>query len=194
MNVDTIRKRLRTHRPVLVDGDGWTRAAVAVILREGAEGAEFVAIRRSDREGDPWSGHMAFPGGRQHPSDRDLLATAVRETQEEVGIDLAQHGQPFGRLDDLRAMARGRPLDMVISPVVFAVTHPVTLVLNPHEVHTALWVPLLPLARGEARGTFRHDHEGQTLELEAFVYEGHTIWGLTYRILTGLLEVLRGTG
>src|SRR4051812_23466320 len=101
-----------------VEGEG-RRAAVAIILREHEGGLEALFIRRADHPLDPWSGQMAFPGGRQDPEDADLLATALRETVEEVGIDLAAAGELLGTLDEVRAMARMRPMDLVIAPYVF---------------------------------------------------------------------------
>jgi len=190
MKIDWIQECLLTHRPSVLPGNGYSRAAVAVVLREGDGGAEFVAIRRSQRAGDPWSGHMALPGGRQHPSDDDLVMTAARETHEEVGIDLRGQGQLLGRLDELPAFAGGRPLELVITPFVFAVSDPVQLVLNHDEVDRALWVPLSFLRDREAQGSIRFSLGGQEMEQNAFLYQGHTIWGLTYRILTGLLGVL----
>lgn len=190
MDIASIRERLQDHRPnVVVDSD-YARAAVALILRDGEEGAEFVTIHRSHRDSDPWSGHMALPGGRQDAGDHDLFATAARETHEEVGIDLHRHGELLGHLDDLRAIGRGRPLDLVISPFVCALTTPVHLVLNRHEVQNALWVPLAALQRREAQGRYRHTHDGQAMEHDAFVYQGYTIWGLTYRILREMLSLL----
>lgn len=190
MKIELIQARLRGHCPEVLAENGYDRAAVAVVLREGPMGAEFVAIRRSEREGDPWSGHMALPGGREHPLDDDLVMTVARETREEVGIDLRAHGQLFGRLDDLPAFAGGRPIRLVISPFVFGVTAPVEFALNEREVEQAFWVPLGFLTRPEARGRIRFNLAGHELEHDAYVYQGHTIWGLTYRILTRLLEVL----
>src|SRR5215213_2159058 len=75
--------------PAPEDGAGALRqAAVALVLRGGVEGAEMLVIKRSEAERDHWSGHLALPGGRAEPSDENLLATAVRETFEEVGLDL----------------------------------------------------------------------------------------------------------
>ncbi|MFN8625497.1 MAG: CoA pyrophosphatase [Candidatus Binatia bacterium] len=190
MKVALIRERLLAHRPEAFPENGYDHAAVAVVLREGSAGAEFVAIRRSEREGDPWSGHMALPGGREHPSDKDLLMTVSRETREEVGIDLRAHGQLLGQLDDLPAFAGGRPIRLVITPFVFAVNAPVEFALNRREVDRAFWVPLGFLRQPEARGRIRLDIAGLELEQDTYVYEGHTIWGLTYRILSRLLEVL----
>src|SRR5574340_1202394 len=138
MRLERIQERLVTHRPAVVEGNGFARAAVAVVLREAGGGTEFVAIRRSERVGDPWSGHMALPGGRQHPSDRDLLMTAARETQEEIGVDLARHARLLGRLDELTAMAWGQPIDLVISPFVFALEAPVQFIVDPSEVERAV--------------------------------------------------------
>lgn len=190
MNVAVVRERLQGYRPVVVEGAAYARAAVAIVLREGEQGAEFVVIHRAHRRGDPWSGHMALPGGRQDATDRDLPATAVRETREEVGVDLALHGERLGALDDLQAIGRGRPLDLIITPFVYALTAPVTLTPDHHEVQSAFWVPLTSLRHGDAHGTHRLQQFGNQMEYPAFVYQGHTIWGLTHRILTGFLETL----
>lgn len=190
MTIDTIQERLSQYHPVVVETQGFARAAVAIVLRRCDSGAEFIVIHRAHRRGDPWSGHMALPGGREQPNDSDLFATAVRETQEEVGVDLNRDGKLLGHLDDLRAVGRGRLLDLVIRPFVCAVHAPVTLTPNAHEVQSAFWIPLASLRRNDARGTYRHTLNGQELEHPAFVYAGHTIWGLTHRILTGFLEVL----
>jgi 8-oxo-dGTP pyrophosphatase MutT (NUDIX family) len=190
VTIASIRERLLRHHPTAVEGTGFTRAAVAVVLREGNEGPEFIVIHRAHRRGDPWSGHMALPGGRQQPSDRDLYMTAARETREEVGVDLERDGERLGHLDDLRAIGRGRPLDLIITPFVCAVHLPVGLTPNHREVQSAFWVPLASLRRHDARGVFRHEFAGQQMEHPAFLYRGHTIWGLTHRILSGFLEVL----
>ena len=114
MNVAFVRERLRDNQPAVLAGDEYARAAVVIVLHDGDEGAEFVVIHRAHRRGDPWSGHMALPGGRQDAADRDLLATAVREAREEVGVDLAHHGDLLGALDDLQAIGGGRRLDLII--------------------------------------------------------------------------------
>ena len=190
MNVTFVRERLRSHRPAVVEGTTYARAAVAIVLRDCDQEAEFVVIHRAHRRGDPWSGHMALPGGRQDAVDRDLPATAVRETREEVGVDLAQHGELLGALDDLQAIGRGRPLDLIITPFVYALTATITLTPNPAEVQRALWVPLASLRRREACGTHLQQQFGNQMEYPAFVYQGYTIWGLTHRILTSLLDIL----
>lgn len=190
MHVDLIRERLRRYQRYSENDAQAQRAAVALILSQDTAATEFLAIHRSERDGDPWSGHMAFPGGRQHADDRDLYATASRETLEEVGIDLERVGEPIGRLDDLRAVGRGRRLDLIISPCVYALKTPVTPVVNPLEVQTALWVPLARLQHPDMKGSYRYEINGLETHHDAFIFEGHVIWGLTYRILRRFLEVI----
>lgn len=190
MDVDLIRDRLSRYKRRAVEGAELQRAAVAIILRNGATSAEFLAIHRSEREGDPWSGHMAFPGGRQHPSDKDLHQTAARETFEEVGIDLPKASEQIGCLDDLRAVGGGRRLDLVITPYVYSLTTAVMPVLDSREVQTALWVPVTTLNEPHIQGTHRYELNGLETHHEAFVYEGYVIWGLTYRILRQFLTLL----
>lgn len=190
MTVSAIRKRLKSHVPTINAEPSFARAAVAVVLRDGDAGAELIVIHRAHRSGDPWSGHMALPGGRQQGTDVDLFATAARETFEEVGVDLLQHGELLGHLDDLQAVGRGRSLNLIIRPFVCGLDAPATLTPNRDEVQSAFWIPLASLRHPDVRGTHRHNIMGQEFEHPAFVYQGHTIWGLTHRILSGLLDIL----
>lgn len=162
-------------------------AAVAAVLREGAQGAEVLLIRRATHDADPWSGHMAFPGGRRDPGDPSLLHTAIRETREEVGLDLNEHGELIGRLALLPAMARGKRVGLTIAPFVFALVRDVPLALN-YEVHETLWAPLTPMARGEWSTTYPYDFEGERWQMPAFDVEGRIVWGLTHRMLQTLLD------
>jgi 8-oxo-dGTP pyrophosphatase MutT (NUDIX family) len=189
-----IRTRLAAHRAVVIDEPKVARAAVALVLGEHGAGVELLLIERATRDDDPWSGHMALPGGRRDPDDVDAVATAARETFEEVGVDLATDAEVIGRLDELRAVARHRPLDLVITPVVFALHRAVALRPSPREVESAVWVPLSFLASPEAVATYARTLDGVTNDYPAFRYQRYTIWGLTHRILQGFLEVIRGEG
>ncbi len=167
-----------------------SRAAVATILREAAHGPEVLLIRRAEHPRDPWSGHMAFPGGREDPGDLDLLSTAVRETLEEVALDLTRSARLLGRLDDIPAISRGKRTGMSIAPFVFELTTHVVLTPN-YEVAEALWAPLVPLMRGDLLTTIPYELEGRSLELPAHNYEGRIVWGLTFKMLDGLFALLR---
>ncbi len=190
MDVEIVRRGIGKREPNVVGIENVTRAAVALILREACAGAEFLAIQRAERPGDPWSGHMALPGGRSDPSDRDLFATAVRETREEVGIDLVRHGAMIGHLDELQAIGAGKVLPLVITPIACEIQAPVTLELNRSEVCDAVWIPLAALRRADVQGHFTYELAGASLRHPAYVYEGYTIWGLTYRILANLLALV----
>jgi len=167
------------------------RAAVAIILRDVSAGPQVLLIRRAERKSDPWSGHMAFPGGREEPHDESLFATAVRETREEVALDLSETGRLLGELDVLPAIARGMQTGMVIAPFVFELMRDGPLVYNDAEVAEAVWVPLEALLRGALRTTVPYEHAGQRLDLPAHDFEGRIVWGLTYRMLDDLFALLR---
>lgn len=166
------------------------RAAVAAVLREGALGPEVLFIRRAEQPRDPWSGHMAFPGGRESTADTNLLATAVRETREELGIDLVFAATLLGSLAPLPAVAGGRRVGLSITPFVFELTTPVHVTPN-YEVAEWLWAPLSPLFLGKCATTIPYEFEGHELALPGFEVEGHIVWGLTYRMLEMLFAELR---
>ena len=188
-----IRGRLnaRDPRDLLRDRDEPVkRAAVASVLRPAAAGPEVLLIRRAEHPRDPWSGHMAFPGGRQDPEDADLLATAQRETLEEVGLDLAG-AELLGRGDDLEAIARGKRAGLVVRPFVFWAPDAETGPFDASEVAEALWAPIVPLLRGERDTTHPYEHAGQRLTFPAYDVDGRIVWGLTHRMLTAFFARLR---
>lgn len=184
-----LARALRDREGVRVPGNG-PRAAVAVVLREGADaGLEILFIRRAEHERDPWSGHMGFPGGRAEPGDPSLEATAVRETREETGLDLEADGERLGTLDDVKALARGRPVDLVITPFVFRLRR--TLEGAPsHEVVSLHWLPLERILAPGVRSTLRYQYEETVLELPCLRIDGLVIWGLTYRMFDNLTSLL----
>jgi 8-oxo-dGTP pyrophosphatase MutT (NUDIX family) len=169
------------------------QAAVAAILREGegGEGAELFFIRRAESATDPWSGHIAFPGGRRDAVDASLLATAIRETREEVGIDLTR-GELIARLPDVPAFIRSSKRGvLVVTPFVFVVREPVLPTPN-REVGGTMWVPLAKLARGEGKGTYAFTWEDKPYELPCIRLDPgqHVLWGMTYRMMETMLEAL----
>jgi 8-oxo-dGTP pyrophosphatase MutT (NUDIX family) len=194
MRVEDISTQLSAYRPHVIAEPTVARASVALVLRDAAGGAELLLMERATRDDDPWSGHIAFPGGRRDPGDADVVATAAREAHEEVGIDLAASADPIGRLDELRAVARHRPLDLVISPIVFALREPVVLRLSAREVESAAWVPLAFFGSAAARASYTRTLDGITSEFPAYRWGHYTIWGLTHRILSGFLELVREDG
>lgn len=173
---------------------GATRAAVALVFRDDSDGAglELLFIRRAEHEKDPWSGHIGFPGGRAEAGDASPEATAVRETLEETGLDLARDGEPLGPLDDVQALARGRRVDLVIAPRAFRLRDRLGGAPSA-EVVSLHWLPLVRLLAPETRSTLEYHREGTTLELPCLRIDGLVIWGLTYRMFEGLVSIL-GSG
>lgn len=162
------------------------RAAILLALRAQPDGEpELLMIKRADAEGDPWSGHIACPGGRMEPSDRDLAVTAVRETWEETGIDIARDGRLLGQLDDLQPRSPKLP-SILIRPYVAIVRADVQITPSP-EVASAFWVPLSALREQGAWGMGLVEAHGLTRSESVFRHGDHTVWGLTERVLRQFL-------
>lgn len=165
------------------------RAAVALVLRPGDAGElELLMIKRADYEGDPWSGHVALPGGRQEPDDVSLERTAIRETWEETAIDIERDGAIVGVLDEVspRTPTVRR---VIVRPYVAAVVPDVAIVESP-EVAAAFWVPLSALRETAAWITAEVVAHGQSLTVPAFTHGEYVVWGLTERILRRFLDLL----
>lgn len=187
------RRLLRAPQPVDTTTED-ARAAVAIVLREPAPGDEvdILFIRRAERLHDPWSGHIAFPGGRSD-ADETLLTTALRETYEEVGLRLDEVGTLLARLPDVPARVRGHRVGLTISPFVFALASPgVALQIDDREVAEAIWMPIAPLARGEGKGFYAFEMSGDRYELPSLAVGAYTLWGLTYGMFQSFLSTVQG--
>jgi 8-oxo-dGTP pyrophosphatase MutT (NUDIX family) len=162
-------------------------AAVAAVLRVVEGTVELLFIKRSEHEGDPWSGHMAFPGGRHEPHDASLEATACRETMEELSLDLSR-GRLLGRLDDLA------PRNPVLPPILirpFVAVVPPDVIFSPsEEVAATFWVPLAVLRHEDTRAEHVMTINGARARFPGFRVEQHIVWGLTERIVQQLLALL----
>ncbi len=184
-----IRDALRAHSPRhATRRPDRGEAAVTLLLREAPD-MELLLIQRVERAGDPWSGHMALPGGRRAPIDEDLLDTAFRETREEVGIQLRRDRDLLGRLDDVAPRSTRLP-PLVVAPYVARTDARAELRPDPREVAAAVWIPLRALRDETAIGEVLVELEGGTRAFPAFRYESYEIWGLTHRILSQFMEVV----
>jgi 8-oxo-dGTP pyrophosphatase MutT (NUDIX family) len=182
-----LRERLAAPRPFADEGDPsliW--AAVALILVPAPDA--ILLIRRAERQGDPWSGHMALPGGRREPGDPDLVATAIRETAEEVGLRLST-GDLIGGLDDVVPRTPTLP-PIAVRPFVFTLPDRPALMPNP-EVAATRWVLLDDLLHPETYHSARIEIRGAPRDYPAYRIEESIVWGMTERIVTALLNPLR---
>lgn len=188
--MNLIRKRLVDHEPEsFSSGNNTRQAAVAVILRNNGSEPEMLFIKRSKKDGDPWSGHMAFPGGHRDPVDADLKAAAVRETMEEIGLDLSV-ADYLGPLDQQRAMPRGQTLNMLIAPHVFELEGDPAFTAN-YEVDEVVWTRLNPMVTGACHDTETKLMAGKPTIFNGYRLErGHFVWGLTYRMVKSFFSML----
>lgn len=183
MDLDRVRAALARYAPELQPEEGRSQASVALVLRGPQEHPQVLLIERARQEGDPWSGHMAFPGGRVERADAGVREAAERETFEEVGIDLS--GAEFlGRLDDLEGRHAGRPVSLVISAFVYFAPDPPAIEASP-EVEQAFWVPVANLADPQHHVDYAYAPAGgaQYPGIVVGDPERHVVWGLTYRFL-----------
>ena len=162
-------------------------AAIALTIRMGEAGEpELLMIKRADHVGDPWSGHVAVPGGRMDPSDADLTFTAMRETLEETGIDLARVGRILGTLDDVAPRTPYLP-PISIRPFVVAAASQLRVTPSA-EVASYFWVPLSAIRDQGAWSLRSVLVRGSPTQERTFVYREHIVWGLTERVLRQLVQ------
>jgi len=180
--------RILAHQPpALLELPGHTRAAVALILREGTRGPEVLFIERAPRDGDPWSGDLGFPGGKVEETDSDSRQSAERETLEEVGLDL-RNGRYIGRLSDIS----GAHLPVQVSCFVYEVGDPPPFILN-EEVSEVFWVALADLHAPTRHVSAPVRFGGEMLARPAIRLPQPgkpVLWGITYRLVMQFLELL----
>lgn len=177
--------------PVQLDPRGVRSAAVALVFGPTSDGSDaLLLIRRAEKAGDPWSGHIGLPGGHVE-SGETFVEAAVREAREEVGIDLSD-ARLLGELDDCAtpAMIPSR----LVRPFVFRVPAFGPFDLQASEVAAAGIVPLEVLLAGEGRGTFPYDHQGRSWTLPCIDLPDGRLWGMTLRMVDDLLHRLDGRG
>ena len=176
--------------------EGVTHAAVMLLLRparvqagSGGAAVEILFIKRAQRDGDPWSGHLALPGGRAEESDITLRDVAIREAAEEVGIDARNGGSLLGRLPTLRPMSVRLP-SISVTPFVAVVPADVEARTQPEEVEEAFWMLLATLKGTGRAATVRWPTPEGAREFPAFPSPKGPIWGITERILSGFLALV----
>jgi len=195
-SLDQIATALHNHPARRIPGRRWVRRCGVVLLladsdpSAGRDEPVLLMMTRAERHGDPWSGHVSFPGGRVARDDASTRAAALRELQEETGFDPEGSAEPIGRLSDLLTREHSRPLPMVVSPYVYRI--PRALVLKPGiEAAELHWVPLSWLADPLRRQTLIWKVAGLRLPAPCIDLGGARLWGLSLMMTRELLRVAR---
>jgi len=173
--------------PRKIPGRRWmARASVAVILRKSqTHGFDILLIKRSERQGDPWSGDMAFPGGKMDSTDQSIYHTALRELHEEIGLEAGNLKQ-LGRLSDQLTKTHSGLRPMIISPFIFELNKQADFVLN-HEVAEIVWVPLTHFSTSVNRKSMVWKVKGLKINVPCYWFKNKRVWGLTLRMLDELV-------
>ena len=189
-NIDEVRAALSNHKFAPLNLGITRQAAVAIVLRAEYNQLEVLLIERASHKNDPWSGQMAFPGGRREQEDVSAQAAAERETREELGVSL-ENAEFLGRIDELQGRHSGRAIDLVISPFVYFLEHNVVLSPN-YEVADAVWVPFSTLQNMKYQVMHVYDRKYNRTHPGIRLGENDTriVWGLTYRFLGSLFGIL----
>ena len=192
MNLPSLQAALAEHSPHReAEKIDRRRSAVTLLLREENDDLQVFMIQRAEREGDPWSGHMAFPGGRMDPEDASSYAAAVRECWEEVGFEpeKSEDASYIGRLSEMPTHVSTGRHQMYVTPFVFWLTKTPNFETN-YEVADTIWVPLTFLANADNREKMRWQRHGYDVDLPCYIYESKRIWGLSLGMLDELLGLL----
>lgn len=181
---DLLKKR--NALKIAKEGD-FVHAAVMMILKEIRDEMHMLFIKRPESEDDAFSGHMAFPGGKMVEGDRSKIDTAIRETLEEVGIDLKACGTVLGELDDVNPN-NPRADNYIVTPYLSLLREEVALRPNLAEVESAVWIPVRHLTDERNAKVRYRERYGRVVEDYVYSYENHIIWGMTGRIVHQFLS------
>lgn len=162
---------------------------MAIVIKENATDLDLLFIKRATVQGDPWSGQMAFPGGHMDATDENLIMAAIRETEEETGVQLLPD-QCIGAISHQRPASRSRGNEMIVAPYVFEIQSDPMLVPN-HEVEDIVWGSVSKMVDGTLHGTESFEFNGNTASFNGYQLASERfVWGLTYRTLQSFFEVL----
>lgn len=161
-------------------------ASASVALIEWIDGnkSRVLVLQRALHPRDPWSGHLAFPGGRREPRDADLLQTCLREVQEECGFFLLEH--ELQRALPVASAGRTNKASVLVLPFYFQIRRCPRIELDSHEMQRYFWIDV-----GELRNRENHSRflVRPGLEMPCFLVEGIPLWGFTYRVLLDWLDI-----
>ncbi len=179
-----IKRILACRSKACIQDSRFRRAAVLLPLFK-KEGEYHILFTRRTDQVEHHKGQISFPGGRQEKRDKDLLATALREAQEEMGIE-EKDVHILGELDDICTATT----DFCVSPFVALIPYPYPFRINRQEIAEIMEVPLSVLLGERGFRQELRERDGEPFEVYFYQHKGHTIWGATAGILKQLLDLL----
>ena len=166
-------------------------SSVSIIIREINTNFEILFIKRTTKDSDKFSGHMAFPGGVKEPYDSDSLSTAHRETKEEIGLDSKLNCDLLGRFSDYKPV-NPEANKFIVTPFIFYLKNPnVKLVKCKDEVDAIVWVPINFLIEALTKSTRIGTKYNKPYKDNVFEYKGYKIWGMTGKMLHAFLTEIK---
>jgi 8-oxo-dGTP pyrophosphatase MutT (NUDIX family) len=181
-----VRTRLAGRTRRTIAAPELRRAAVLLPLHEQGEEIYVLFTRRTETV-EKHKGQISFPGGAADPGDADVQSTALRETQEEMGIPPTQV-EVLGVLDDLPTTVSG----FVVAPVVGIIPYPYPFRINSAEIAEVLTVPLRVFRDPSHLRVERREREGTRFDVYFYRYNNHEIWGVTAGIIKGFVDTVFG--
>lgn len=199
LSKEKIELQFSLHTPNCVDTIGeknedelFKKASVATIIRiNNHKPPDLLFIKRAERIDDPWSGHIAFPGGKvDEEKNEDWLTAAYREVFEEIGVNLEESASLIGALNDIKTQKHGKMYPMVIRPFVFILEKDIMFSINT-EVDECFWIPLTHIVSKESHKHFEYSWQGNIVTLPCIYYNNYKIWGITHLMISNFLEILK---
>lgn len=184
MTIERIRDFLKCHDQTRLGKPGLRKAAVLMFLYP-KNGELYVLLTRRTEDVEHHKGQISFPGGSMDEEDADLVATALRESEEEVGLP-KEVPQILGLFDEYET-----PSGFAITPVVACAGSLPPLNHNAMEVAEILEVPLSTFLDARNERVEKRNRLGQMIDVYFYQFGVHEIWGATAAILRGFLHSVR---
>lgn len=187
---DTELDTIAGHRPSRSPHKSLLKAAVAIIIRDGDSGSEFLLMQRAQHDDDPWSGQMSFPGGKIESTDGSPKAAAIREVAEEVSVTLGEDDY-IGQIDDVYGLKVDNQFSVHVSCFVFKPGKETSPVGN-YEVADLVWLPISYLDNPDNAHDHRHPHD-LSVKMPSVMIDAdknQILWGMSLRMLSEFYSVI----